>query len=61
MTGDEIVDEVIADLERRSLLGQEKYGTTMSDNPLSLKEWLIHAYEENLDRGLYLKAAINKL
>lgn len=30
-------------------------------NPLSLRAWLEHGYEECLDQAIYLKRAINKL
>ena len=42
-------------------LGIKKYGTTLADNKLSLKEALIHAYEESLDKSLYLRKAIEIL
>ena len=42
----------------RELLGIKKYGTTMDRKDLSLRDWLQHAYEESLDKSLYLKAAI---
>ena len=58
---DPIVDEVCNDLQRRSAVGIKKYGTTLDGNPLSLREWLTHAYEESLDHSLYLKRAIKEL
>jgi hypothetical protein len=45
----------IADRQNR---GISKYGTTVYNNPLELKEWLIHAYEECLDQAIYLKRSI---
>lgn len=38
-----------------------KYGTTVAQNPLELKQWLQHAYEETLDKAVYLKRAIEKM
>ena len=49
---------VIQDMNNRELLGIKKYGTTMDRKDLSLRDWLQHAYEESLDKSLYLKAAI---
>jgi len=49
---------VKADLDAREALGLKKYGTTMDRQDLSLVDWLQHAYEETLDKALYLKKAI---
>jgi hypothetical protein len=49
---------VCADIAERQQKGIEKYGVTVADNPLKLKEWLQHAYEETLDKAIYLKRAI---
>jgi len=59
MTG--IEKEVCEDIEKRQQMGIKKYGVTVQDNPLSLKEWLQHAYEERLDLSIYLKRAIKEL
>lgn len=61
MTKDKTVQSVINDLNNRSELGIKKYGTTLSDNNLTHKEWLQHAYEEALDMALYLKRAMEEL
>lgn len=53
--------DVIADMQQREEIGIKKYGTTMDRQDLNLVDWLQHAYEESLDKSLYLKAAINKL
>ena len=53
--------EVCADIEKRQALGIRKYGTTVADNPLSLAQWLDHAYEEALDMAIYLKRAKKEL
>ena len=45
----------------RQSLGISKYGTTVRDNPLSLRQWLQHALEECLDQSVYLKRAIEEL
>lgn len=51
--------EVCADIAARQQRGIQKYGTTVSENPLSLEQWLQHAYEECLDQAIYLKKAID--
>ena len=53
--------EVCADIASRQARGIVKYGTTVADNPLSLKEWLEHAYQETLDTAVYLKRAIREI
>lgn len=52
---------VCADIARRQQLGIAKYGTTVAKNPLELREWLQHAYEETLDQAVYLRRAIEEL
>src|SRR5262249_25011163 len=52
------VNKVRADLARRAHFGLQKYGMTVSDNPLSHREWLQHAYEEALDLAVYLRRAL---
>lgn len=52
---------VCADIAERQKLGILKYQTTVKDNPLSLKQWLQHAYEENLDSAVYLRRAIAEI
>lgn len=53
--------EVCIDIAARQEHGFKKYGTTVRDNPLSLKQWLQHAYEETLDKAIYLKRAIEEI
>lgn len=50
-----------ADIARRQRKGIAKYGVTVAEAPLELKQWLQHAYEESLDRIIYLKRAIREL
>ena len=52
---------VCEDIAKRQQLGIVKYGTTVQDNPLTLAEWLWHAYHESLDHAIYLKRAIEEL
>lgn len=53
--------EVCADIKRRQELGIAKYGTTVAQNPLELRQWLQHSYEEQLDNAVYTKRAIQEL
>ena len=52
---------VCRDIAARQALGLAKYGTTVADNPLVLRQWLQHAYEEALDQAIYLKRAMAEL
>jgi len=52
--------EVCKDIASRQAKGIAKYGMTVSNNPLELKAWLQHAYEECLDQAVYLKRAIQE-
>lgn len=53
--------EVCADILRRQAAGRAKYGQTVAENPLSLREWLNHSYEEALDFAIYLKRAMREI
>ena len=61
MTVKDTESEVCADIKRRQELGIAKYGTTVAQNPLDLRQWLQHAYEEKLDDAVYMKRAIQEL
>lgn len=52
---------VCEDIARRQAGGVAKYGMTVEANPLALREWLQHAYEEALDQAIYLKRAMEVL
>jgi hypothetical protein len=56
-----IEQKVCADIEARQALGMNKYGISVQDNPLSLREWLEHAYQECLDQAIYLRRAMQEL
>jgi len=58
---DSIVKSVREDLKERSEEGVKKYNTTLDRTDLKLKDWLQHAYEETLDKALYLKRAIKEI
>jgi hypothetical protein len=55
------VEAVRCDLKQRSEVGIKKYGVTLDRKDLKLKDWLQHAYEETLDKALYLKRAIKEI
>lgn len=59
MSGTEL--DVVLDIAKRQQVGIAKYGTTVEDNPLTLRQWLQHAYEECLDQAVYLRRAINEI
>ena len=52
---------VCVDIVRRQQMGINKYGTTVSDNPLELRQWVQNAYEEALDQAIYLRRIMEKL
>ena len=45
----------------RQKLGIAKYGTTVAQNPLSLRQWAQHALEEALDLAVYLQRFIEQI
>jgi hypothetical protein len=52
---DPIVEAVRTRLLARSLVGVEKYGTTLMRDDLNRADWLRHLQEELLDAALYLE------
>ena len=52
---------VCEDVAKRQQIGIVKYQTTVEENPLPLVDWLQHAYEETLDKAIYLKRAIEEI
>lgn len=61
VTPDKVVRSVMKDLNERSNLGVNKYGTTLDRDDLNTSDWAQHLYEELLDASLYIKKLINKL
>ena len=45
----------------RQQIGMAKYQTTVEANPLSLRQWLQHALEANVDSAIYLLRAIEEI
>ena len=58
---DPITRTLQAELEARAARGVLKYGTTLADAPLSLRDVLVHAKEEALDMAAYLQRAIDEI
>ena len=58
---DATVKTVIEAYLKRSNVGLEKYGTSLSKNDLPLLEWLKHSQMELMDCVLYLQRAIDEL
>lgn len=60
-TKDKIVQRVLKKMDDRSLVGQEKYGSTMHDevstNKKDLRDFLIDVQEELMDALLYIESA----
>lgn len=52
---------VCALIAKRQQMGIKKYGQTVEQNPLYLREWLHHALEEALDMAIYLARAIDEI
>lgn len=52
---------VCIDIGKRAVEGRCKYGVTVADNPLTLRQWLQHAYEEMLDQCVYLRRAMQEM
>lgn len=57
----DIESVVVRDILDRQQRGIAKYGQTVAQNPLELREWLQHAYEECLDQAVYLRRAIEEI
>lgn len=57
----DIEQQVCADILERQQLGIKKYGTTLAQNPLDLRQWLTHQYQELLDAALYCRRALAEL
>ena len=48
-------------IARRQQTGILKYGTTVAQNPLTLRQWLVHQQEELADALVYCTRAIEQL
>lgn len=52
---------ICTEIAARQQMGINKYGATVAENPLSLREWLVHAKQEALDQAIYLQRAIEEI
>ena len=52
---DPVVQTVIESFQKRSELGQKKYGITLEENNLPFLAWVQHMQEELMDAILYLE------
>lgn len=52
---DPIVNQIVQSYYERSAIGIKKYNTTLSQNNLSIIEWLNHLQEELMDATLYIE------
>jgi len=55
MVDDKIVNQVVQNFEKRSIIGYLKYGTTLERNDLTFLQWIDHLQEELMDATLYLE------
>ena len=53
--------QVVNDIMDRQKRGLNKYGVSVANNPLTLREWLVHSYEEKLDDVIYMRRAIAEI
>lgn len=52
---DSVVRSVMQKYIERSLIGKQKYGTTLDREDLTINEWINHTQEELMDATLYLE------
>lgn len=50
-----IEDNVCKKIKARSDVGKKKYGVTMEEEILSMREWLVHLQEELMDAAVYVE------
>jgi Trm5-related predicted tRNA methylase len=60
-TPKDIEVQVMLDIADRQKRGLNKYGVSVANNPLSLREWLQHQYEELLDASIYCRRAMQEI
>ena len=56
-----ILTDVKKILEKQTLKGLKKYGTTVDPDALSAEEWIDHACEEMVDTIVYLQCLKERL
>ena len=50
-----IEDEVCKKIQQRADVGKKKYGVTMEEEVLSIREWLNHLQQELMDASVYIE------
>jgi len=55
MVDDKIVNQVVQNFEKRSIIGYLKYGKNLDRNDLTFLQWINHLQEELMDATLYLE------
>ena len=50
-----IEDNVCKKIKARSDVGKKKFGVTMEEEILSMREWLVHLQEELMDAAVYVE------
>jgi len=53
--------QVCRDIANRQAHGIAKYGTSVSQNPLTQAQWVQHMYEELLDGAIYAKRLLAEI
>jgi hypothetical protein len=53
------VEDLVVIIRSRRDVGLKKYGVSVDDNPLPLKDWITHALEEKLDAAVYLRRMLD--
>ena len=56
-----IEDEVCNKIKARSEVGKEKYGVTMEEEILSMRQWLVHLQEELMDAAVYVEKLLGMI
>ncbi len=50
-----IEEQVCEKILQRSEVGKKKYGVSMEEEVLSIRQWLIHLQEELMDAAVYVE------
>ena len=50
-----IEDKVCEKIQQRAEVGKSKYGVTMEEEVLSIREWLNHLQQELMDASVYVE------
>ncbi len=57
----EIESNVASKILLRAAKGQVKYGVSMADEILSMKEWLNHLQQELMDAAVYVEKILGEI